>query len=32
MGAPTLVLSLPVEALASAFGYGAALTFAARKG
>jgi SAM-dependent methyltransferase len=32
VGAPTMFLSLPVEALASAFGRGAALTFAARKG
>jgi hypothetical protein len=30
-GAPTLALSLPVEALASSFGGGAALTFAAKR-
>jgi SAM-dependent methyltransferase len=31
MGAPTLALSMPVEAVASMFGRGAALTFAARR-
>jgi SAM-dependent methyltransferase len=31
MGAPTIALTMPVEAVASAFGRGAALTFAARK-
>jgi len=31
MGAPTVALTMPVEALASAFGRGAALTFAARR-
>jgi SAM-dependent methyltransferase len=31
MGAPTVALTMPVEAVASAFGRGAALTFAARK-
>jgi len=31
LGAPTLALSMPVEAVASVFGYGAALTFAARR-
>jgi len=31
MGAPTVALTMPVEAVASAFGCGAALTFAARR-
>jgi SAM-dependent methyltransferase len=31
MGAPTVAVTMPVEAVASAFGRGAALTFAARK-
>jgi hypothetical protein len=31
MGAPTIALTMPVEAVASAFGGGAALTFAAQR-